>query len=109
MKIRVSKSVPVGVISKVLRIFELLDQFPAGIELKDIATKTGINKSTAYRFLSHLESECYILRDENGAFMLGPKLTRLGGGISFETTLCRICRPTLDNLRHITSETVNLA
>ncbi len=34
---------------------------------------------------------------------------RLGGGISFETTLCRICRPTLDNLRHLTSETVNLA
>jgi len=109
MKIRVSKPVPVGVISKVLQIFELLDQFPSGLELKDVAAKTGINKSTAYRFLSHLESECYLLRDETGAFMLGPKLTRLGGGVSFETTLCRICRPTLDNLQHVTSETVNLA
>ncbi len=52
---------------------ELLDQFPAGLELKDVATKTGINKSTAYRFLSHLESECYLLRNETGAFTLGPK------------------------------------
>ena len=36
-------SAPVGVIGKVLRILELLDQFPDGLQLKDVAAKTGIN------------------------------------------------------------------
>jgi DNA-binding IclR family transcriptional regulator len=41
--------------------------------------------------------------------MLGPKLVRLGSGLSFQATLCNICRPTLEKLRKITDETVNLA
>lgn len=102
------KSARVGVIGKILRILELLDQFPAGLKLKDVAEKTGINKSTAHRFLSHLEGENYLLRD-GGAFLLGPKIARLGGGVRSETTLCKISRPTLENLRKVTGETVILA
>ncbi len=41
--------------------------------------------------------------------MLGARLARLGNGVSFQTTLCRICRPTLESLRSVTNETVNLA
>jgi IclR family KDG regulon transcriptional repressor len=102
------KAARVGVIGKILRILELLDQFPAGLKLKDVAEKTGINKSTAHRFLSHLEAENYLLRD-GGAFLLGPKIARLGGRVSSEATLCKISRPTLENLREITGETVILA
>jgi IclR family KDG regulon transcriptional repressor len=104
-----SKSAPVGVISKVLRILELLDQSAYGLQLKDIATKTGINKSTAHRFLRHLEAEAYLFRDAAGTYMPGARLARLGTGVSFHTTLCRICRPTLESLRSVTGETVNLA
>jgi DNA-binding IclR family transcriptional regulator len=104
-----SKSAPVGVIGKVLRILELLDHSPYGLQLKDIATKTGINKSTAHRFLRHLEAESYLFRDAAGTYMPGARLARLGTGVSFQTTLCRICRPTLESLRLVTSETVNLA
>jgi DNA-binding IclR family transcriptional regulator len=69
-----SKSAPVGVISKVLRILELLDHSPYGLQLKDIAAKTGINKSTAYRFLRHLEEEGYLFRDAAGTYMPGARL-----------------------------------
>jgi DNA-binding IclR family transcriptional regulator len=103
------KSAPVGVITKVLRVLELLSQFSEGLQLKDIADKTGINKSTAHRFLSHLEQENYLLRDPNGAYSLGLRLMRLGGSKSFEKVLCTISRPILENLRNITSENVNLA
>lgn len=103
-----NKSAPVGVIGKVLRILELLDRYPAGLELKDIAERTRINKSTAHRFLSHLEAESYLLRDARGTFILGPKIVRMGRGVSFEATLCKISRPTLENLLKTTSETVNL-
>jgi DNA-binding IclR family transcriptional regulator len=104
-----ARSAPVGVISKVLRILELLDHSPYGLQLKEIASKTGINKSTAHRFLRHLETEGYLFRDSAGTYMPGARLARLGAGVSFHTTLCRICRPTLESLRTATGETVNLA
>lgn len=104
-----AKSAPVGVIGKVFRILELLDHSQYGLQLREIAAKTGINKSTAHRFLRHLEAESYLFRDTAGTYMLGARLARLGTGVSFQTTLCRICRPTLESLRSVTNETVNLA
>ena len=106
---RKRKSAPVGVITKVLRILELLDSYPDGLQLKDVAEKTGINKSTALRFLSHLEAEDYLLRDTGGAYMLGLRLMRLGGSKSYEKMLIKMSRPAMENLHKITSETVNLA
>jgi DNA-binding IclR family transcriptional regulator len=103
------KSAPVGVIDKVLAILELLDQSPSGLKLKDIAEQAGINKSTAHRFLSHLESKKYLFRDTAGAYMIGPRLTKLGAGMNSYSTLAKICRGPLENLRAVTGETVNLA
>jgi DNA-binding IclR family transcriptional regulator len=102
------KSAPVGVITKVLQILELLYKFSDGLQLKDIAEKTGINKSTALRFLSHLEQENYLLRGSDGAYVLGLRVMRLGGSKTFEKVLCKISRPILQKLRTVTSETVNL-
>lgn len=104
-----SKSAPVGVIGKVLQILELLDQIPAGLQLKDIAEATGFNKSTVHRFVSHLEARNYLFRDDTGLYMLGPMLARLGSGASFHATLRHICRPALESLRRATDESVNLA
>jgi len=53
--------------------------------LEDIAEQTAINKSTAYRFLAHLETERYLYATNYGAYMIGPKLVRLGSGISYQT------------------------
>jgi len=98
----------VGVVSKVLKILEALNASPTGLQLKDIAEQTAIHKSTAYRFLAHLEAERYLYRDELGAYTVGPKLVRLGSGISYQTTLRKISRPILQDLWKATSETVNL-
>jgi DNA-binding IclR family transcriptional regulator len=106
---RESKSAPVGVVVKVLRILDTLHATPSGLQLKEIARLTGINKSTAYRFLAHLESEGYLFRDDAGAYVIGPKLARLGSGINYEETLRKISRPVLHKLWQITGETTNLA
>jgi DNA-binding IclR family transcriptional regulator len=103
------KSAPVGVIAKVLRVLELLDQSPDGLSLKEVAVRARINKSTAHRFLSHLEGAGYLLRNISGVYMISPKLSRLGAGASMHSTLCKICRPALENLRRVTTETANLA
>lgn len=100
---------PVGVVGKVLRILELLDHSPAGLQLKDIARLTGLNKSTAHRFLKHLEGEEYLFRDDTGAYMVGPRLVRFGSGVSYQAMLSRISRPVVEQVWRSTGETVNLA
>src|SRR5438045_134289 len=109
IRARESKSAPVGVVTKVLRILESLHSSPAGLQLKDVAQQTTINKSTAYRFLAHLESEGYVFRDSSGAYAIGVRLARLASGVSYQTTLRKIARPVLQQLWRVTGETVNLA
>src|SRR5215813_12608748 len=76
IRARQSKSAPVGVVGKVLRILEALDTAPSGLQLRELAQQTGVNKSTAYRFVAHLENAGYLLRDGNGVYIVGPKLAR---------------------------------
>ena len=106
---RESKSAPVGVVTKVLSILETLHEAPSGLQLKDVALQTAINKSTAYRFLAHLEHEGYVFRDSTGAYAIGVRLARLASGSSYQTTLRKLSRPILQQLWRTTGETVNLA
>ncbi len=103
-----SKSAPVGVVSKVLRILETLDASPSGLQLRQIARETNIHKSTAYRFLAHLEREGYLFRDEAGAYIVGPKLANLGAGVAYHATLRRVSRNAMQKIWKATQETVNL-
>lgn len=105
---RNAKSAPVGVIAKILRIFEALKTADSGLTLRDIALQTDLNKSTAYRFLAHLEREGYLFRDEAGSYVVGPKLVGLASGAGFQMALRKVCRPALQRLWKITDETVNL-
>ena len=106
---RKNKVAPVGVVGKVLRILELLDRSPAGLPLKDIARLADLNKSTAHRFLQHLEGEGYLFRDESGAYMIGPRLVRFGTGAAYQAMLSKISRPVMEQVWSTTGETVNLA
>lgn len=108
IRARESKSAPVGVVAKLLRILEALDASPSGLQLREIAEQTSVNKSTAYRFVPHLENEGYLLRDEAGGYVVGPKLAGLGGGIAYHATLRKISRPMAVALSNETKETVNL-
>lgn len=108
MKGRQSASASVGVISKVLRILETLQNSSVGFGLKEICDDTGINKSTAYRFLRHLERESYLLRTETGTYLIGPRLTRMSACASRSATLQAAARPILSDLWRSTQETVNL-
>jgi DNA-binding IclR family transcriptional regulator len=108
MKIRKSNAAPVGVLTKVLSIFDLLDHSRDGLQLKAIAEQTKLNKSTAYRFLAHLENAGYLVRDVTGAYLLGPRLMHLGSGSTYQLTIRKVSRPILESLWRETGETVNL-
>lgn len=104
-----SGATPVGVISKVLRILEALQGSPSGLSLKAICDHTGIHKSTAHRFLKHLEGERYLIRTEAGSYLIGPRLSQLSARGNQEATLQAVARPLLWELWKSTQETVNLA
>ena len=106
--IRRSKSADVGVLAKVLRIFDALHESPSGLNLKQIGDQTKLNKSTAYRFLSHLEREGYLVRDERGVYILGMRLFELASISSHQAALRKLAQPALRNLQKVTGETVNL-
>ena len=105
---RRSTSSSVGVISKVLRILEVLQTSSVGLGLKAICDETGINKSTAHRFLRHLERESYLLRTEAGSYLIGPRLAQMSAFASRSATLQAVARPILSDLWRSTQETVNL-
>src|SRR5436853_7454652 len=96
---RVAKSspgaAPVGVISKVLRILEALQGSSGGLSLKAICDRTGIQKSTAHRFLQQLEHERYLIRTEADAYLIGPRLSQLSPRATQEDTLQPVPRPSL--------------
>jgi DNA-binding IclR family transcriptional regulator len=104
-----ARSPQVGVISKVLRILETLQGSSAGLGLKAICDATGIHKSTAHRFLKHLEREGYLIRTEAGAYLIGPRLAQISARGSQSATIQAVARPILWELWKSTQETVNLA
>src|SRR5579872_7065946 len=108
MKLRKSSPAPVGVLTKVLSIFDLLDRTPGGLQLRSIAELTKLNKSTAWRFLAHLEGAGYVVRDGAGAYLIGPRLVHLGSGSTYQGTICKVSGPILEGLWRETGETVNL-
>lgn len=105
---RRSKAPTVGVLTKVLRVFDALQHNPQGLNLKQISEQTRLNKSTAYRFLSHLDREGYLVRDERGIYMLGMRLFDLASASNHQSTLRKVAEPALRALLKATGETVNL-
>jgi DNA-binding IclR family transcriptional regulator len=103
------KSKPVGVLTKTLRIIDLLQDSRSPLSLHEISLTAGINKSTAFRLLTHLEGEEYLRRDDNGDYGLGPKLLRLGSNYHVQAPLREVARQSLWELWRVTQETVNLA
>jgi IclR family acetate operon transcriptional repressor len=102
------KSKPVGVLTKTFRIIETIQASPVPLTLKDISETTGINKSTALRFLTHLENERYVTRDSRAGYSVGARLLQLGVRSTFHVNLLDAARAPLRELWRVTQETVNL-
>jgi len=109
MHVRVRKAQPVGTLSRTLRILELICDSPKGLRLKEISERTGFNKSTAYRFLAHLEREGYLVRNGSQAYVLGIRFIEMAARGNWVEGLRSIAWPWLLDLQRATSETVNLA
>lgn len=100
-----SDSPSLRAVERVCDILDLLQEAPDGLSLTDIAERTGLPKSTAYRYLVALERRNYVDRDDNMmrlGFAFRPSSTR-----DVEQFLTE-ARPALEALRDETGETTNL-
>jgi len=97
-------------VEAVERALAILDAFHANkpaMTLAEIAAATGFYKSTILRLAGSLERLGYLVREESGAFRLGPAPWRLGSIYRAGFNLGEAIRPELRKLVEATGETAS--
>jgi IclR family transcriptional regulator, acetate operon repressor len=102
-----SPAYPLRAVDRVCDILDILANAGVGVSLTEVAERSSLPKSSAFRYLSALEARRYVARDsETNAYRLGlafrPQNTRL------IERLVDVAQPALDKLRDQIGETTNL-
>ena len=80
------------------------------VALAELASASGIPKSTASRLVSALERQGLIEQDgERGRLRPGPAILRVAERGLLERSVVELARPSLDALGELSGETINLA
>lgn len=97
----------VRAVQRVMDIFDVLGNNPDGVSLADVAEATDLPKSSAFRYLTTLESRNYVEKDrETGNYRIGRSLLPTRGR-QLEM-LGERAGPVMEELRDRFGETVNL-
>jgi len=95
------------------RALDILDCFTfenREMTLTDVVRRTGLNKTTAKRMLSHLTARGFLRRDNDSrGYHLGLRLFELGGIVSSSFSLRESASSYMSELQQTTGETVLLA
>ncbi|WP_346882734.1 IclR family transcriptional regulator [uncultured Algibacter sp.] len=95
----------------VIKAFSLLDAFLGEKQewgVRDLAKKSGYNKTTTYRLLSTLESLNIVNKNANDKYILGLKLFELGHAVSIHKSLKSYSQAPLEHIAKNINETVHL-
>ena len=94
-----------------IRAIELLKAFTYSQpewRLAELTQVTGLNKTTASRLLTALESEGMVERTKDGCYRLGPEVIALGSRAVRTNSLWSACHGELKTLAETTKETATL-
>ena len=95
---------------KLLSLIELLSEQPEPVRLQDIARLSGLNPSTALRFINALSRRGYLAQDaDTGRYYLTFKLCGLAQSISSHLNVRKVAMPFLRGLADVFCESCNLA
>ena len=93
-----------------LSILEVFDLANPKMGISDLSRKTGLSKSTVFRFVHTLRNLGYIIPvGEENKYTLGPKVLTLGFAVLSSLELRELAQPYLRELSREVKETVNLA
>ncbi|MBS7699953.1 IclR family transcriptional regulator [Chelatococcus sp.] len=95
-------------VTRALSIFDAFDSDHVSLSLQDIAERTPIAKATAFRLVNTLENEGYLVRLQNGQYVLSMKLVRLAGLVQGTLTAREAARSTMIELSKLSGETITL-
>lgn len=87
------------VVDKGLRILELFRPDVTSLSLKEIAEATGINRTSAFRFIDTLVQLGYLRKDPQTRLVkLGPKALSLSQNITSSFDILQIVQPLIDEI-----------
>jgi IclR family transcriptional regulator, KDG regulon repressor len=97
----------VKVLEKVVRILNLYTYTDTAFTLDQIAKRTGLSKTTAFRILKTLEKHAIFRYNSlEEAYSLGLKLMELGGIVYSSLSIRNVASPYLDALSHSLKATI---
>jgi DNA-binding IclR family transcriptional regulator len=95
----------VGVLDKAVSVLDAMESGPAS--LAQLVATTGLARPTVHRIAVALEHHRFVTRDNDGKFILGPRISELAAAAG-EDRLLAIAQPVLNQLRDITGESAQL-
>jgi DNA-binding IclR family transcriptional regulator len=95
-------------VARALSILELFDDRNPTLTTKEIATLSGLNRGTAYRFCRTLLALGYLEEAAPSTFRPGLKVISLAQAVLGSREIISLAMPFLQNLRGSTNETVNM-
>jgi DNA-binding IclR family transcriptional regulator len=99
----------IQVIDRMMDLVDALAANPAPMNLKRLATDTGLHTSTAHRILAMMVEHRIVDRVEPGHYRLGIRLLELGHIVKSRIDLRTEALPVMHTLHHDLRETVNLS
>jgi DNA-binding IclR family transcriptional regulator len=95
----------VAAVERALAILGAFDEGSPVLTLAELASRTGLYKSTISRLLVSLRRCGFIERDGSGRYCIGPQAWRVGSLFAVDLTLEKILRPIMEELSAATRET----
>ncbi len=96
-------------VDKALQVLTLLAEAGDDLPLKEICARTGLPKTTAFRYLYTLNVHGYVAHNgETDLYRLGPRSWQLGQAADQYARLLEVALPPMQALRDRFDETVNL-
>lgn len=99
---------PVGMVERVVLILDVFERSGSRLRLGQIASRTGLPRSSVHRILQQLVDARYLYRDGTD-YMLGLRVFELGGLVVSRSRLSRVAAPFLHDLSRSTGHIVHLA
>ena len=96
-------------LEKSLDVLDLFVDNNTGMALKEIAERTDLNTSTAFRIVNTLERRQYLTRsDSSKQYRLGPRALALGYSSHWTENVITLAKPYLRQLQQEFNETVSI-
>jgi DNA-binding IclR family transcriptional regulator len=95
-------------IENAIKIIEIINKSATALSVKDIADRTGMNKSTVHHALSTLKKYNFLRQNKYKEYDIGLRLVEIGQNHLHNLDLRKVAHPYLQELSNKIGETVNL-